>query len=103
MDIDEVREHQRPKRRFGSLRRMHHQILWELVYSGMLDGLSANFAARLANPDQAEVAALEVLTRMAEREAATMAFNDAFLVLGALFFLSLVLIPLLKSVSTANA
>ncbi|MCZ6774264.1 MAG: hypothetical protein O7G83_20080, partial [Proteobacteria bacterium] len=60
------------------------------------------FADRLANLDRADLAALEALTRMVEREAATMAFNDAFLVLGALFMLALVLLPFLRSVSAAK-
>ena len=66
--------------------------------SDMLDGLSARFGTRLADAAQADLAALEAVKRIAEREATTMAFNDAFLMLAGFFALALLLMPLLRSV-----
>jgi len=91
------------------LRFDHHYLrIAETMRSGsqasgdMLRGLAGHLQSRIGDLGQAELAAVEALRRMAAREATTMAFNDAFLVMGITLLGILVLMPLVKSVAKAQ-
>lgn len=68
---------------------------------GMLDGLSAHLAPMLGSG--ADRAALKLLSQLARREAMTMAFGDVLLLMGAVFALGLLLLPLLQPVRHPSA
>jgi len=68
---------------------------------GMLEGLSARLTPMLDGG--ADRAALKLLSQMARREAMTMAFGDVLLLMGAVFALGLLLLPLLQPVRHPSA
>ncbi|ARJ66830.1 MFS transporter [Magnetospirillum sp. ME-1] len=67
----------------------------------MLDGLVGRLTPLLDGG--AERAALKLLSQLARREAMTMAFGDALLLMGAVFALGLLLLPLLQPVRHPSA
>jgi len=64
---------------------------------GFLEDLSAHYSATLGT-GSSEQAALKTLDSLVTREALTMSFNDAFLVIAAVFGLAIVLMPLVRRV-----
>jgi DHA2 family multidrug resistance protein len=82
----------------------HYAALRESVTGGSreAEALIAKLQAQMAGfplPDS-EKAALKQLSRWVIREAEVMAANDLFHLLGAIFFASLLLMPLVRKVST---
>ncbi|EME71192.1 major facilitator superfamily permease [Paramagnetospirillum caucaseum] len=69
--------------------------------TGMLDGLSARLAPLLDGG--ADRAALKLLSQLTRREAMTMAFGDVLLMMGLVFALGLLLLPLLQPVRHPSA
>lgn len=63
---------------------------------GMLSGLTERLEPVLGSG--AEAAALKVLSQLARREAMTIAFSDALMVMASVFLLGLLLLPLLQQV-----
>jgi DHA2 family multidrug resistance protein len=64
------------------------------VVQGFLDNLSARYETIV--PVDPDLAALKTLHRLVEREALVLTFNDALLLMAGAFFLSLLLMPLIR-------
>jgi MFS transporter, DHA2 family, multidrug resistance protein len=69
----------------------------------MLGGLAARYAALPGNLDGGHVAALKQLWQLAYREAATLAYADAFRAIMVAFIAATLLVPLLRQVAPAKA
>jgi DHA2 family multidrug resistance protein len=67
----------------------------------LLRGLGARYAALLGGPAAGHAAALERLWQLAYREAATMAYADAFRALMLAFLVATLAVPLLRKVAPA--
>jgi MFS transporter, DHA2 family, multidrug resistance protein len=70
--------------------------------SRLLDALTQRYAAILGSVDQGHVAALKQLWHLAYREAATLAYADAFRVIMVAFAIATVLVPLMRNVAPAK-
>ncbi|CAH2604512.1 DHA2 family efflux MFS transporter permease subunit [Rhodovastum atsumiense] len=84
------------RERLHAARLADHAIAANAAMGGVLDRLASRFDAVMGDADRAQLAALGMLQRLARREALTLTFNDILLVMAALFFLALLLIPLLR-------
>jgi DHA2 family multidrug resistance protein len=73
------------------------------VSTRMLQGLGARLETILPGPEMAETASLKIIKSLAEKEAITMAFNDAFFILGVFFVFAVLLLPFLQSVTPRPA
>jgi DHA2 family multidrug resistance protein len=69
----------------------------------LLAGLAQRYAAMPGVLDEGNVAALKQLWRLAYREAATLAYADAFLAIMFAFIVATLLVPLLRRVVPPNA
>jgi MFS transporter, DHA2 family, multidrug resistance protein len=69
----------------------------------MLTGLAHRYAALPGSLDAGHVAALKQLWRIAYREAATLAYADAFRAIMLAFIVATLLAPLLRQVASAKA
>jgi len=67
-----------------------------------VDGIGGRFATALGDDHAGHVAALKQLWNLAHREAATMAYADAFRVIMVAFILATMLVPLLRNVGAAK-
>ncbi|HBG05965.1 MAG: hypothetical protein A2075_16360 [Geobacteraceae bacterium GWC2_58_44] len=67
-------------------------------YPEYLDALQASFAAGMADLDQAGQAGMRLVAALVRRESALMAYNDAWLLIAALFGVMLLLLPMVRSV-----
>jgi len=82
---------------------LHYQRMAEHIspaneqVMGFLDGLSAHLADRLGD-GASDQAALKLLESMVAREALTKSFNDAFLVIAAVFGIAIILMPIVRKV-----
>ena len=87
---------------------LHYQRMAEHVsaandrVAGFLEGLSARFADTL-DAGTSDQAALKVLDSMITREALTISFNDAFLIIAGVFGLAIVLMPIVRNVRFGGA
>ncbi|MBV9828736.1 MAG: DHA2 family efflux MFS transporter permease subunit [Alphaproteobacteria bacterium] len=69
----------------------------------MVQGLSARYAAALGGTDAGHVAALKQLWQLAYREAATLAYADAFRAIMLAFVIATLAVPLLRKVAPKPA
>lgn len=67
-----------------------------------LEAMTAYFLQLGADPELAQMRALLAIDAIARRDSYVMAFNDAFLVIGSAFVVSLMVIPFLKKVPPAG-
>jgi MFS transporter, DHA2 family, multidrug resistance protein len=65
----------------------------------VMDGMTRRYGAIPGSPDAGYAAALKQLWQLAYREASTMAFADAFLVIMMAFVLATVLVPLMRNIA----
>jgi MFS transporter, DHA2 family, multidrug resistance protein len=69
----------------------------------LIDGVGQRYAAVLGSAQQGHEAALKQLWRLAYREASTLAYADAFLVIMIAFIIATALVPLLRNVAAPQA
>lgn len=69
----------------------------------MLTGLAHRYVAIPGSPDSGHTAALKTLWHLAYREAATLAYADAFRVIMLAFVVATLLVPLLRRVQPTKA
>ena len=69
----------------------------------LVDGMTARYGAVLGGPEAGHVAALKELWHLAWREAATLAYADAFRVIMLAFIVAALLVPLLRQVAQPAA
>ncbi len=87
---------------------LHYQRMAEHVspsndqVAGFLDGLSSYLGETL-DAGTSDQAALKILESMITREAMTMSFNDAFLVIAAVFGFAVLLMPIVRRVRFGSA
>jgi MFS transporter, DHA2 family, multidrug resistance protein len=70
--------------------------------SRLLDSLTARYAATLGSVEQGHAAALKQLWHLAYREAATLAYADAFRVIMVAFIAATLLVPLMRKVGVVK-
>jgi MFS transporter, DHA2 family, multidrug resistance protein len=68
----------------------------------LVDGLTQRYGAVPGSPDAGHLAALKVLWHLAYREAATLAYADAFRAIMLAFVVATILVPLLRQVAPAK-
>ncbi|HXE97576.1 MAG TPA: hypothetical protein VN642_14310 [Dongiaceae bacterium] len=68
-------------------------------YPEYLETLQAPFAGRMADPDQAGQGGISLIARLVRRESTLMAYNDAWLLVAALFVVMMFLVPAVRRVN----
>jgi DHA2 family multidrug resistance protein len=68
-------------------------------YPEYLETLQAPFAGRMADLDQAGLGGIKLVARLVRRESMLMAYNDAWLLVAALFVVMLLLVPMVRRVN----
>lgn len=90
----------------GSRFEVHRQHLAEgiaaakAVATGSFDGLAAMLSPRLG--ETADLAAVKIMSQLVRREALTLTFADALLLMAAVFAFALLMMPLVRGVSPAK-
>jgi DHA2 family multidrug resistance protein len=69
----------------------------------LVGDMTVRYGAALGGPEAGHLAALKQLWHLAWREAATMAYADAFLAIMAAFIVAILLVPMLRKVAPTPA
>ena len=69
-----------------------------IAVTDTMSRLSPRLETQLYDPERSELAALSVIRGLVEREATVMSYNDIFMLVGGVFILALLLMPLVRKV-----